>query len=381
MGEKVEEPSVDPTLRLIAQRCRSGEFGGALTTSMLDQCDEGLAATVRFEGAIDEHRVERLADLGVELVRDDRGRLRHLGAVYRATISPAALEELSAIEGLIRAESLWQPWMTSPLEVTSERASVSSARLRPEIPLDGRDTRVAIIDTGIDVLHPSMFRADGGAYNWIDVNENGAFDPGVDAVDLDGDGRAGNAETLRVLDATTVTDFEQGEFENDDGVLDPRRDWLYADLNGDRERNVGVEAGFDEGDPAYGEAIFVIDDADRNGRLDPAEKLIRLETSKIRRYETRDRTYERGDDLIEAGQEVEEGTFHGTGSGGIVAAGQWPYHDRVGVAPGTELLVYGLGDRLIEKVERPLDFVESAVDEGADVLLHEWTNAFTPPLD
>jgi subtilisin family serine protease len=319
--------------------------------------------------------------MGVGVERDVAGGPRLLGTVARAEVTWDALARLSEQPDIARIEALWLPSIEQPLEVTTELVGVPSARRRPLLPSDGARTTIAVIDTGIDVLHPFFFHADGGYYRWIDTDRNGVFDPGVDAVDLDDDGVAARNEILRVLDATTVVDFGAREFENDDGILQPSIDWLYADMNGDRRRNVGVEAGFNEETPAYGEAIFVVDDVDGDGSLSADERLVRLETSKIRKYVSGAKTYQRGDNLIAAGEEAVDDALHGSGSAGVLVGGQPGFHTRVGVAPAADLLVYGLGSVLVDETSVPLEYLEMAVDDGADVVLHEWTNAFSQPLD
>src|SRR5690606_11701305 len=122
----------------------------------------------------------------------------------------------------------------------------------------------------------------------------------TDAVDLNDNGVVDRNEILRVLDGAFIKDFDDAAIQNLDGILQTRADWLYADLNRDRERNVGRSAGFDEQTPAYGEPIFVVDDVNGNGRLDPGEKLVRLKTSKIRKFVDSDTSYQRGLNLIDA---------------------------------------------------------------------------------
>ncbi|MGM0557139.1 MAG: S8 family serine peptidase [Myxococcota bacterium] len=298
----------------------------------------------------------------------------------RASIPWPALDSVAQLPGIVRIEALWQANMDAPLEQTNQLIYATEARLRPSMPLRGQGGRIGMIDTGIDVLHPALFRADAGYFSWIDVDGDGRFTPGSDAVDLNHNGQVDRNERLRVLDATVIVDFEDGDVQNADGVFDTRRDWVYADMNGDGARNAGPDAGFSESTPAWGEPVFVADDADRNGTLDPGEKLVRLGTSKIARYQTRDKTFVRGENLIDAVSESVD-AFHGTGVGGILAGGQPPYHDRVGVSPGADLYVYGLSATLQRDNQLPLRFLEAAVDDGVDVLLHEWTNSFTQPMD
>ncbi len=378
--------AVDPTLDLLhavsgRKLARSSVFarGVHVPTPGFDR--HGAQASLRFVGQPTPERLAEIEHLGVRFTRTASGAVRHLGGVYEAWITWAALEPLRHQPDIVRVEAAWQPGIQAPLEVTGEIIGAAQARTHPDFGADGRGTTIALIDTGVDVLHPFFFRADGGLYAWIDVNGDGVFDPGLDAVDLDGNGRAGHNEVLRVLDATDVVDFADRQLDNDDGVLQAQRDWLYADMNGDHVRNVGVEAGFNESTPAYGEAVFVVDDANRDGKLEPGEKLVRLKTSKIAKYVTADATYVRGENLIDAATGGADAALHGSGSAGILVGGQPGYHTRVGIAPGADLMVYGVGERLLDQNSLPLDDLQQAVDDGATVVLHEWTNAFTMPLD
>jgi subtilisin family serine protease len=373
--------SIDPTLELLRRACAGELPDHSLFVSATPPCDRGLGASLRFERPPGASQIARLSEAGVVFERGEDGRLRQLGLVYPARLRPGALDALRAEAGLGRVEALWQPGTRVSLEITSELVGADSARRRPPLAVDGQGTAVALIDTGVDVLHPALFYADGGLYEWLDVNDNGAFDPGVDAVDLDGDGEADHNEILRVVDASVVGGGADGELGNADGILQTERDWLYADMNNDRLRNVGEEAGFNEASPAYGEPIFVVDDADRDGVLGGREKLVRLSTSKIATYVTSEQRFVRGENLIAAGSGGDPAALHGTGTAGIIAAGQPPYHQRVGIAPAAQLNVYGLGSVLMETAELPLSHLEQAVADGVDVVLHEWTNAFTQPLD
>ncbi|QDG53276.1 hypothetical protein FIV42_21770 [Persicimonas caeni] len=379
--DKPVGPNIDPMLALLERVSRRDVSEHSLFASRTSFDEQGVAVSLRFASPPSQAELDRLERLGVQIQRNPKGGACRLATICRAWSPWRALRALSGEQNIRRVEALWQPMLQSPLEVTSELVGARYAHFSPQFQADGASTTIALIDTGVDVLHPAFFRADGGLYAWIDTNQNGAFDPGVDAVDLDGDGEASFNEKLRVLDATTVVDFSASEFENDDGVLQPARDWLYADMNGDRVRNVGFDAGFNEETPAYGEAIFVADDANRDGVLSPDEKLVRLASSKIAKLVTEDGVYLRGQNLIEAGSARASTFFHGSGSAGILVGGQLGYHDRVGVAPRADLHVYGLGATLVDDSALPLAYLEAAVEDGADVILHEWTNAFTQPLD
>jgi hypothetical protein len=66
------------------------------------------------------------------------------------------------------------------------------------------------------------------------VNGDGAYTDGVDAVDLDGDGRAGDGEVLHTPAAT----FSRAGSGSGPAAteLRPDRDWPYVDTNGDGQR-------------------------------------------------------------------------------------------------------------------------------------------------
>jgi subtilisin family serine protease len=369
-------PSIDPILELLEAQSKRDLPAHSLFSRPGDAFDsQSVRVSLRFRRPPKAAMLADMQRVGVVFDRNELGGIPVLGTVARARVSWQVLAELSARPELVRIEALWLDSIEQPLEVTTELIGVPSARRRPLIEADGARTTIALIDTGIDVLHPFFFHADGGYYRWIDTDQNGVFDPGVDAVDLDDNGLVAHNETLRVLDATAIVDFSTREFENDDGLFQPSRDWLYADMNDDRRRNVGVEAGFNEETPAYGEAIFVGDDVDGDGKLERDEKLVRLKTSKIPIYVSDGETYVRGDNLIEAGEKAVAEAFHGSGSASVLVGGQPGFHTRVGVAPAADLLVYGLGTVLVDQTTVPLEYLERAVDDGADVVLDEWSNA------
>ncbi len=381
--------SVDPRFELV--RSQLTQFGSAapfLGPGITGVVPDAIPASLRFDRILDPRSVEAIASSGIEFIRHPDGDLSRVGKIYRASVPLGSVSRLRELPHLIRAEVEWSPILLSPLEVTGDAVGASAARLRPdELAVDGSGTLIANIDSGVDIFHPHFFFADGGYFEWLDVDENQRFDPGVDAVDLDRDGEDDLNETLRLLDATFLDRRDTSEFENDDDILQPRLDWLYADQNSDRERNRGREAGFTEEDGAYGEAIFVVDDVDRDGVLEPGEKLVRLGTSKIRKVVIGERVYRRGQNLIDLrSDERFSESNHGTGVMSIALGGQAGFHNRAGLAPGAEGLVYVV--RRNEDVSA--DFfdesgqiaaIEDAILEGADLILHEWTNPFAAPQD
>ena len=343
---------------------------------------DGTPGLLWFAAPLGPHEVAALRTAGVEFLESAPGRLVRVGNVYGAFVRWSALDVLAAHPRLILAEAAWHPKLERPLEVTGEQIGAVANRRMPDLGYDGTGAVVGDVDWGLDVLHPHFFFADGGAFEWLDIDGDGRFTPGPDVVDYNRNGEADRNEMLRVLDGAQI-EADQS-VTNRDGVLDPAYDWLYADSNGDGERNLGVDAGFTEFDPGYGEPVFIADDANRNGLLDGEERLLLLSTSKVQRFVTTQRTFIRGVDLIEATTSpVFDNGLHGTGVASILVGGQPPIHQRVGVAPGAEIVAYsshidggpGLGNAA------QLRDLQDAIDNGVDVLVHEWTNPYTAPHD
>lgn len=374
------QPRVDPKLDWMR---RIGPLPGMPATA------EGARGSLRMAAPLLPAEVRALEAAGVRfrwpsgLGRAEADEPVHLGAIYPAFIEWRALPALSRWPGLLRAEATAPP-ARQPLEVTTHLIGADASRRRLPDGLDGSGVLVADIDSAVDVLHPHLFFADGGTLAWIDADGDDRFTAGTDGVDFDGDGLIDGP--LVVLDGVTLQGIAGmgGGPSNMDGALDPARDWLFADLDGDGRRGVGPSMGYLEVDPAYGEPLFVAEDIDGDGALDPGEPLVRLATSKVRKAVQGGRTYVRGVDLIESAESPAiEGALHGTGVASILLGGQPNAHDRVGIAPGAEILMYAASgaqnqfDPFFEQTE----FVADAVAEGATLVLHEWSDTFWSPSD
>ncbi|MBU1432349.1 S8 family serine peptidase [Myxococcota bacterium] len=304
-----------------------------------------------------------------------------VGAVYPATIAWSALDDLRRHPLLLRVEPSWRPIELPPLEVTAAEAGATAVRLNRITGVDGQGVIVATLDSGVDILHPHFFNADAGIYPWIDVDQDGVLTPNRDGVDLDGDGEVGEDERLRVLDGTYVNLYDPAqEIFNEDGRLQPRADWLYVDVNQSGVREAGRETGFSEQDPAYGEPLFVADDVNQDGQITPEERLARLGGSKVLRISYGGRTYYRGGfaglPLIRAVEDSEHAqSMHGTGVASILLGGQAPYHDRVGLAPGARLITFtNTAMDAYMGYRTAISFLASALEGGATLMLHEWTD-------
>jgi MYXO-CTERM domain-containing protein len=338
---------------------------------------EGFQATIRFSDEPAQEIFELLTQLGVDFSVLEGSRVE-VGNIYQGFIPWRSLPPVARAEMVERVEATWIPVRLNPVDKTSRLVGATELRERPEFGLDGQGVTVADFDTGYGVLHPHLFRADGGHYVWRDANGNRIFDLGIDGVDLNDDGEISDNERLKLLDARYL-ETRVSEPPESDGSLDPREDWLYIDRNQNGERDAGVDSGFDEATPAYGEPIFVVDDVDRNNYLDMNEKLVRLGSSKFKKIGDASR----GENLINQG--VNRGEDHAVAVNSIIAGGQHRYHDRVGLAPKVELLGYrsqgGVRGSFDGGTNFDLGNLEDAIDSGADVFLFEFGLPFFTPLD
>jgi subtilisin family serine protease len=334
---------------------------------------EAADVVIEFSGDLPDEEVEALEASGIRFFRVG-DQISRAGRLYHALAPLEAIPALSERPDVVYIHNALKPWVR-PLDVSvplirADRVwALKDARGSP---LTGEGVLVGVIDTGIDIFHPDFWRPDGVVRDWIDVNASGAFESGIDAVDLDGDGLASAGERLALLDATG-RDLYPGwncEALPDEGTLGLSRkfeagsDWLYNDANRDGIRNFGVAAGFTEADPGYGERLFIAGDADGDGRLDPGEKLLQLGTCKVKALLDTSQDdvnieYLRGKNLIHAPRDADG---HGTSVIGIVAGGA-AGRRFAGVAPGADILI-GTTDKLV-------DAANWAVLRGAGVTLVE----------
>jgi MYXO-CTERM domain-containing protein len=285
-----------------------------------------------------------------------------------------------------------------PLDQSRALTRVEDARgARPALDrLTGKGVLVGDVDSAADIYHPTFFRADAGYFDWIDVDGDGVLTPGVDAIDLDLDGKVGPSEIAKQIRADTWVRHLGGSVDGRPAGFDPAIDWLYLDDNANGERDYGAGAGFDDTTPAFGEPLFVPDDVNQNGKLDVGERVIRLGTSKFRKVSihlvysslglNHKHVYERGLDLASLPTDFSGGTLYGfddalhaTGVLGIVA-GDVPLAGRrwVGFAPDAEIVLAFDVDQY-ESI--PVSGTSWALKEKPDVMLYElapWTGL---PLD
>ncbi len=324
--------------------------------------------------------------------------VRHHGGLALVRVGVVGVSALAGSRLVLRAMDARTASTTPPLDRSRELLSLEAGWGRgtvdraPEDRYTGAGVTIADVDSAVDAFHPAFFRGDGGYLSWIDVNDDGAFTPGRDAIDLDGDGVASANETASVLSASPL---DLGTGMTAGGVrragFDPGYDWLYLDDDGDGERDTALSDSGVTGDtPALGEAIFTPDDLDRDGVLEPNERVVRLGSSKFARLwidligpdVPYHRELVRGVDLHTARRDYTGGiygyadTLHGSGVMGILA-GDLPLVGRrwVGIAPDAELLgAFYWGDTQSEPVMW-------ALESGADVVLHEYVSWTRVSLD
>lgn len=357
-------------LLAVAPAAAGDDFGPPLVpTAGLDGM---LPALLRTERPFGEVEAARLAGLGVVVRRTPTGAIRKVGPILPVDGSASALERARAepwVDRITLAKSGDRRRLpATPTAKLVEADALWQVGPTPAHGATGAGMRIADLDSGIDLFHPHFFRADAGAFAWVDTDGDGVLTPGVDGIDLDGDGDIKARERLKLVDAAAYRfDYLEWSWDltGDDGVLDTDVDWLYLDENRSGFRDYGAP-GFTDADPGLGEPLFVPDDVDGDGVISLDERVIQLGTPVIEAVFAEGRVYERGVDLVDYRPGYRPD--HGTAVSGILAGGQLP-HQRVrsGLAPDADILFIELGDdaTLIEGLGW-------AADRGAAVILHEW---------
>ncbi len=352
---------------------------------------EVFVGSIRFVRPPDDEVLAVMAARGVDFLRTDGpgGRPRHVGAIFPARIPFDQLGWLAEHSEIVQVATDFLLPPLPPLDHTRPQtgAGTFSEVLEGVIgERPGEGMVIADFDHGIDPFHPALFHADGGYYAWTDVNEDGDLDPGIDGVDLNGDGSISAQETLQAFDAAMWNMYEDPSPENTDHIFDPTLDWLFLDQNGTGLREWGADAGATDETAAFGEPVFVVDDVDGDAVVDPEEKLVLLRTSKIRAVRYGDLVYQRGTNLSSLDPNMFDGTWgfdqsgHGTGVTGILVANTPRMTRFVGMAPYAEVILVdsstGSGS--------PYGYIERLIwarDLGADLFLHEYSSWGTDHMD
>ncbi len=379
-------PRVAPEARsLFAHRARTGRTLPVFAPNPAFEQTGRLPVVVRFVSAPTSERRERLVQAGVAF---DRAEPTASGA-WLATVDERGLGALAQAEDVARVTVDMFHANARPLDrsMTETRAAVAkrAAIAKDGERLDGKGTVIADIDSPIWIHHPAFFRADGGALPWVDVDGDKKLTPGVDGVDLDESGSIEPNEVLQPLRSKARSRYTGATIDEHDD-FQPDVDYLYLDTNGNGTRDHGTK--FDEATPAYGEPLFVFDDANHDGRTQPSERVLRLGTSKIRSVASDGKTYARGAKKatsttaplvrydVENDPTLVEAAGHATGVMGILAGGQPGISRWVGLAPDAEVILHdSTGLRGMATA------VQWAIDEKANVILTEYAPYTNVSLD
>jgi subtilisin family serine protease len=340
-----------------------------------------VAVLVRFGGEASPTVTKELEAAGVVWGRLE-GRIAHVGPFYGATVDQDALRALLSHPDVVRVSGVPEAFSPLPADQSMGKAhqwtQAWPAWWRRDAQMQryqGTGVTLCDFDTAADIFHPLLFRADAGRFVWLDVNHNGVLDVGVDAVDLNGDGTAQVEEHLQVLGGGVAHTYQGAVTFLSDVLLAPH--FLYADTNGSGLREYGTAEGFQENTPGYGEPMFIEDDVNANGLLDPDERLIRLGSSKVKGVyrPSQGRAYLRGVDLIET--PIVTDAFHGTGVAGILVGGVFDRTAVQGVAPDADLLmvVQASGPGEISGAQYDQNRVTAfswCETQGARVFVHEY---------
>ena len=338
--------------------------------------------TIRLRPDADPERtLEELERRGARLSRRADGSLRQLGHVVSATLDGSDLDLIAQLGAIHSIEPAHPVEIWSPTDTTAIQTGVTDLWNRGPRAHDrllGQGQQIFSIDRGCDVFHPNLYFADGGAFAWIDNNDNQVFEPEIDQLRWSEDSRV----LLTVIDAAgwyREPESETWTQEHLGGSFNLERDWLYLDQNGNGQRDFGPAAGFSEQDPAYGEPLFIPDDANLNGQLDPNERLLQLDTSKVVAIRDGEQDYLRGINLIDYPSVSSELSSHGTAVAGILVGGQNPGRRKnIGLAPHAEISLWSYAQPSDESF---VDAIDWGIEQGANVHLHEWATWIGQHLD
>lgn len=331
------------------------------------QSATALPATIRFHHLPSNQLLNMIEQLGAKFHRYNGKRLGS-ATVFPVELSDDLLPALGQISEVASVQPCWRPVRVPPLDVSRPQIQAEAAwKLKDKQGrfLTGKGVLIADFDTGVDFFHPMLWFADGDTVNWLDVNSNSSFDPGVDAVDKNRNGAVNSGEILRYK--------EPSYSGNTAGVYDVDLDFLYNDVNNNNARDFGVAAGFTEASPTYGEQWFIALDTNGDNRLNAGERLVGLKTSKIRAILEVDGTVRRrGVDLINASPDNGPFGGHGTSVAGIAIGGVAGVHRLAGIAPEAEMIFgsisYNNSPRFFTTLPGMMAWAEA---EGAGIMLYE----------
>lgn len=301
----------------------------------------GTPAVLEFSSQLTPLQIATIEKAGVEFVK--RGStIVNVGRIYSAIVHD--VQALYAIidQGFVRATSGSKQYIPS---LSSSVPAIYADDVWNNLEkdgerIDGSGVTVAVIDTGADWLHPTFWRAYDAEFNflssgpnyYVDLNGNGAIDPGEGPIRNVGSGLSGSF-------------FQYSS------------DYMYISTDGN--------GGFDYAD---GDRWIGGIDADDDGYIDLiTDKVVILNVSKIAILydQFASNVYIRGVNLTQA-VSVEDSNYdgHGTHVSSTVAGGQIGMTSYVGVAPGADLIII----RSPLSSADILDGISFAVENEANVI-------------
>ena len=298
----------------------------------------GCKALLEFERPLSPSQVFAAESVGIHFTMM-AGSVVHVGNVYSAVVS--SLDSLSSLPamGLLRATSGSKKFFPSlASSVAAIRApTVWTGIERDGASITGTGMTVAVIDTGVNWLHPSFWRQSTAALNVL--NFGGKF-----YVDLDGDNSSELEEGPIAHTGATPSEIRIAD------------EYMYIDVNDNGVFNYADGDRWLGGIDANGDGIITL----------PGEQVVVLGESKVSMLfdQQNDLVYVRGVNLTSQALNVGDPNGHGTHVASIAAGGQIGVTSMVGVAPGADLIV----------IKSPLessDILEAiyfAVANGAEVI-------------
>ncbi|MHA1903927.1 MAG: S8 family serine peptidase, partial [Candidatus Thorarchaeota archaeon] len=295
-------------------------------------------AILQFENELSADQILYAESIGIVLPRRGSS-VVHLGTIYSALIPNAhSLEMLSEI-GLTTASSgtkKFYPSLSSSVPAIGA-PDVWENLERDGISINGTGTTVAVLDTGIHLLHPSFWRNTGGPLNVLE-------DSGSYYVDLNNNALVDGGEgPIAAVDGLTAPNFI---YSNDYMFIDVGSDGTFDYNEGDRWLG-GIDANQNDVYSLIDEDIVVLDESKVAILYDQENNAV----------------YTRDVNLTQAFSVVDH-LGHGTHVASIIAGGQPGFTSFVGVAPGADLII----------IKSPLDSfwvldgIQFAAENDADVI-------------
>jgi subtilisin family serine protease len=329
--------AANPAIPSIGTQLKMVLSGESATQDM--PSTEGHRVILQFEQELSPKQIEFAESMDVDFVRRS-GSIVNVGRIYSARASSLMSLQTLARIGLLRATSGEKQYVPSLISsVPATKAPDVWANLKENgNSINGSGVTVAVIDTGINMNHPSFWRQTEGPYDVIE--DNGDY-----YVDIDSD---------------AVADANEGPISHIDiqipSTIEMSNEYMFIDTNGNNVFELV------EGDLWLG-AI----DANTNSRADlPTEDVVIFGESKIALLydQATNRVYERGTNLTTMGIFVTDTNGHGTHVSSTILGGQLGYTSYVGVAPGADLIAI----KSPLKSSDILDAIHFACENGADII-------------